>query len=93
MQEFKKGCRFFVELIENLFVQRIQIVIQRVKGKLCISQGFNERSSNKLVVRGKLSMVQRFQQHVHLTVQCRSHIVLPSLLTAVLSLVNSSWAD
>ena len=48
MQEFKKGRRFFVQLIKNLFVQSIENVIQLVKGKLCISQGFNEQSANKL---------------------------------------------
>ena len=55
MQEFKKGGRFFVQLIKNLFVQSIEIVIQLVKGKLCISQGFNEQSANKLFVGGKVS--------------------------------------
>ena len=57
MQEFKKGGRFFVQLIKNLFVQSIEIVIQLVKGKLCISQGLNEQSANKLFVVGKVSRV------------------------------------
>ena len=50
VQEYKKDRRFFVQLIKNLFVQSIEIVIQLVKGKLCISQGFNEQSANKLFV-------------------------------------------
>ena len=57
MQEFKKGSRFFVQLIKNLFVQSIEIVIQLVKGKLCISQGFNEQSANKVFVVGKVSRI------------------------------------
>ena len=36
MQELKKGSGFFFQLIENLFIQSIEIVIQLVKGKLCI---------------------------------------------------------
>ena len=55
VQELKKGRRFFVQLIKNLFVQSIETVIQLVKGKLCISQGFNEQSANKLFVGGKVS--------------------------------------
>ena len=61
MQEFKKGGRFFVQLVENLFVQSIEIVIQLVKGKLGVCQAFNEQSTNKFLVRGKLSRVQLFQ--------------------------------
>ena len=57
VQEFKKDGRFFVQLIKNPFVQRIEIVIQLVKGKLCISQGFNEQSANKLFVVGKVSRI------------------------------------
>ena len=54
VQELKKGRRFFVQLIKNLFVQSIETAIQLVKGKLCISQGFNEQSANKLFVVGKV---------------------------------------
>ena len=55
VQEFKNGCRFFVQFIENLFVQSIEIVIELVKGKLCISQGFNQQSANKFFAGGKLT--------------------------------------
>ena len=55
VQELKKGRRFFVQLIKNLFVQSIETVIQLVKGNFCISQGFNEQSANKLFVGGKVS--------------------------------------
>ena len=58
MQEFKKGGRFFVQLVENLFVQSIEIVIQLVKGKL---GAFDDQSRNKFLVRGKLARVQLFQ--------------------------------
>ena len=54
VQEYKKDRRFFVQLIKNLFVQSIEIVIQLVKGKLSISQGFNEQSANKLFVVGEV---------------------------------------
>ena len=57
VQEYKKDRRFFVQLIKNLFVQSIEIVIQLVKGKLCISQGFNEQSANKVFVVGKVSRI------------------------------------
>ena len=36
VQEFKKGSGSFVQLIENLFVQSMEILIQLFKGKLCI---------------------------------------------------------
>ena len=57
VREFKKGRRFFVQLIKNFFVQSIEIVIQLLKGKLCISQGFNEQSANKLFVVEKLKLL------------------------------------
>ena len=57
MQELKKGRRFFVQLIKNLFVQNIEIVLQLVKRKLCISQGLNEQSANKLFAVVKVARI------------------------------------